>query len=382
MEFWDDVRAWCAEHVTKEIIDEDRSTGAGFSRPLHTAMGERGWILPKMSRELGGAGLDRMQAQILAMELNAHQVPHNAGLSTTQLVAPALDRWVEGELRRELLTAAARGEIVIALGYSEPDSGSDLASVRTRAVRDGDEWVINGQKMFTTGAQHCDYSFLLARTDPTVAKHKGLTMFLVPFDRPGIEIRAVHTLGGERTNMVFYDDVRIPDHYRIGPQGQGWMVLHGPLNAEHMMDAAGPRPVEQEAGSMYRPLTPLLSSVAATISWAQVADVDGNRPLDSANVRERLAEIEMGLEVADATPGPAGRVIRSEMFIRDAAELVDLVGPEALVAFGESSAIGEGVIEFAHRYAQGTAIYGGTTDIIRNLIAERFLGMPRARRAD
>lgn len=109
-------------------------------------------------------------------------------------------------------------------------------------------------------------------------------------------------------------------------------------------------------------------------------DADGRRPLDSVDVRERLAEIELGLEVADATPGPAGRVIRSEMFIRDAAELVDLVGLEALIAFGEPSALDSGAIEFAHRFAQGTAIYGGTTDIIRNLIAERFLGMPRARR--
>jgi 3-oxocholest-4-en-26-oyl-CoA dehydrogenase alpha subunit len=381
-EFRNDVRAWCDEHVTKDVIDEERSTGAGFSRPLHTAMGERGWILPKSPPELGGAGLNVMQSQILAMELNAHQVPNAAGLSTTQLVVPALDRWVEGELRLELLLGAARGEVVISLGYSEPDGGSDLASVRTRAVRDGDEWVIQGQKMFTTGAQHCNYSFLLTRTDPTVAKHKGLTMFLVPFDRPGIEIQAVHTLAGERTNMVFYDDVRIPDRYRIGPEGQGWMVLHGPLNAEHMMDAEGPKPVEQEAGAMYRPLTPLVLAVAATVNWAQASDPDGNRPLDCASVRERLAEIELGLEVADATPGPAGRVIRSEMFIRDAADLVDLVGPEALVAVGDQSAVGDGAIEFAHRFAQGTAIYGGTTDIIRNLIAERFLGMPRARRAE
>jgi alkylation response protein AidB-like acyl-CoA dehydrogenase len=379
MAFWRDVRAWCDEHVTEDVLEAERSSGAGFNRPVHEAMGARGWIFPTWPVEAGGAGLDELQAAIVALELNAHHVPVPAGLATTRLVAPAIDQWLEDDLRRDLLRGAARGAITFCLGYTEPDGGSDLANVRTRATRDGDEWVVNGQKMFTTGAQHCDYSFLLARTDPDLAKHKGLTMFLVPLDRPGIEVQAVHTLGGERTNMVFYDDVRVADHYRVGPENQGWMVLHGPLNREHQMDADGPKPVEEQRGEVSRATSPLTDALAAIVAWASAPDLDGRRPLDDPGVRGRLAEIELGLVVAAATPGPPGRVLQSELFIGDAATLVDLAGADGLVAHGEAGALGDGVVEYAHRFAQGTAIYGGTTDVIRNVIAERFLGMPRRR---
>lgn len=126
-----------------------------------------------------------------------------------------------------MLPGVARGTVRICLGYTEPDTGSDLANVKTRSTRDSDEWVLTGQKMFTTDAQHCQYSFLVARTNPDAARHWGLTMFLVPLEVAGVEITAIHTLGGERTNFVFYDNVRIGDHYRLGPVDHGWMVLNG-----------------------------------------------------------------------------------------------------------------------------------------------------------
>ncbi len=380
MAFWRDARAWCDEHVTQAVLDEERATGAGFNRALHTALGEQGWIFPTWPREAGGAGLDDLKAAILSLELAAHHAPFISH-GTSMLVIPAIERWLEGDLRRDLLLGAARGEILFCLGYTEPDGGSDLAGVRTRAVRDGDEWVVDGQKMFTTGAQHCNYCFLLARTDPDAPKHQGLTMFLVPLDAPGIEIQAVHTLGGERTNMVFYDDVRVVDALRLGPAGQGWMVLHGPLNREHGMDPDGPKPLEEERGDVVPAAgpSPLVDALRVAVAWAGVADPDGCRPLDDPGVRARLAEIELGLAVAAVTPGPLGRVIRSERFIRDAADLMDLVGADALVERGQRGAVGDGSIEYAHRFAQGTAIYGGTTDIFRNMIAERFLGMPRSR---
>ena len=377
--FWRGVREWCDVHITVEVLEEERATGAGFSRPVHTAMGERGWIFPTWPVEAGGAGLDALQAAILELELNAHHLPNRTGLPTTRLVTPAVDQWLEGDLRRDLLVGAARGEVVFCLGYTEPDGGSDLAGVRTRARRDGDEWVIDGQKMFTSGAQHCHYSFLLARSDPDAPKHKGLTMFLVPLDSPGIEIQPVRTLDGERTNMVFYDQVRVADGYRVGPEGQGWMVLHGPLNREHQMDADGPKPVEEQPGGIARHISPLVDGLAAALGWARIAGPDGSRPLDDPMVRARLAEIELGLAVADVTPGPPGRVIGSDLFIRHAADLVDLVGADALVARGQPGVVAGGAIEYSHRFAQGTAIYGGTTDVIRNVIAERFMGMPRRR---
>ncbi len=295
------------------------------------------------------------------------------------MVVPSVERWLAEDLSRDLLLAAARGEILFCLGYTEPDGGSDLAAARTRAVRDGDEWLIQGQKMFTTGAQHCDYAFLLARTDLDAPKHKGLTMFLVPLRVPGVEIQAVHTLGGERTNMVFFDNVRVADSHRMGPENQGWMVLNAPLNVEHGMDEGGPKPLEELPGAYAPAIGPLIDALRAAIAWAAETDADGRRPIDDPEVRARLAEVELDLAVAGVTPGPLGRVLSSGVFIRDAAELVDIVGADALISRQQPGAVGDGAIEFAHRFAQGHAIYGGTTDIFRNMIAEKFLGMPRSR---
>jgi alkylation response protein AidB-like acyl-CoA dehydrogenase len=302
----------------------------------------------------------------------------------------AVRRWMNGPLRDELLPRVARGEICFCLGYSEPDAGSDLASIQTRAVRDGTEWVVTGQKMYTTGAQHCDYCFLAARTDPEAPKHKGLTMFLVPLNAPGIEIRAVKTLGGERTNTVFYDDVRVHDDYRLGPEGQGWAVIQGPLNAEHRMSDGGPQPVEEEqaeagagtgvdaSGHIVAVFEP---ADRAAVDWAHTPDPDGHRPIDDPVVRQRLAEIELGLVVTRLTPGPHGRVVAADTFVRSTAELLDMLGPLALLSHGEPLSIADGWIEYAHRFAQACAIYGGTTEIFRNLLAEHFLQLPRNRKA-
>jgi alkylation response protein AidB-like acyl-CoA dehydrogenase len=304
------------------------------------------------------------------------------------MVMPAVRRWMTGPPRDGILRRAAAGEVAFCLGYTEPDAGSDLAAVRTRAIRDGDEWVIDGQKMFTTGAHLCDYCFLLARTDPDAPRHKGLTMFLVPLDTPGIEIRGMQTLGGERTNMVFYDGVRVPDDYRLGDPGQGWAVLHGPLNEEHRMSQTGPRPVEEEPGEAGTGSSADMSAyilrvhepaLRDAVRWARTPGPDGRRPIDDPRVRERLADVELAVVVSRLTPGPHGRVYAADALIRSSRELVDLLGPCALVPRGHPSAVGDGWVEYAHRFAQACAIYGGTTEVIRNLIAERFLDLGRSR---
>jgi len=245
--FADDVQRWLDEHVTDEMIDAEWTSGDGHDVSFHRALGARGWAFPSLPVEEGGAGLDELRRRILATELARRHVPSTIRNITT-MVMPAVRQWMVGPQRDDILRRAAAGEVAFCLGYTEPDAGSDLAAVRTRAILDGDEWVIDGQKMFTTGAHLCDYCFLLARTDPEAPKHKGLTMFLVPLDTPGIEIQGMQTLGGERTNMVFYDGVRIPDDYRLGEPGQGWAVLHGPLNEEHRMSQSGPQAVEEEPG--------------------------------------------------------------------------------------------------------------------------------------
>ena len=171
----------------------------------------------------------------------------------------------------------AKGTVRFCLGYTEPDGGSDIAGAKTRAVRDGDEWVINGQKIFTSNAQHATYVFLITRTDPTLPKHKGLTMFLVPTSSPGFERQPLPTIGDETTNISYYSDIRLSDRYRIGEVNNGWSTLHGPLDAEHhlgehtsKLEDVGP------GGNIVRHLA---RSVEAAVRWAKDAP-DGDGPTD------------------------------------------------------------------------------------------------------
>lgn len=371
--FRDRVRDFCDEHITPDVLDAEFVNGDGFNAELHKALGQQGWIVPTWPAERGGAGLTPVQAAILSIELRLRHAP-TITMGTTTLVLPALDRWGSEELKAEVLPAVASGDVRICLGYTEPDSGSDIAAAKTRAYRDGDEWVIEGQKMFTTGAQNCQYSFLLTRTNPDAAKHKGLTMFLCPLGEA--EIRPIHTLGGERTNMVFYDGIRISDKYRLGPVDQGWMVLLGPLNAEHAMPEDLPPVPMDTPGGQYG--FSAITAFDAAVKWASRPAPDGRRPIDDPGVRSRMARAALDAEIATISTGPAGRIMSSEAAIRVGADMIDLIGPRGLLPRGEEGAVEDGWIEYAHRFAQGTAIYGGTTDVFRNIIAERMLGLPRS----
>jgi alkylation response protein AidB-like acyl-CoA dehydrogenase len=383
--FWAEVREFLDEHLTDEVREHEWRTGDGFNEGLHLALGTKNWIFPTWPAEDGGAGLSPLQAAILERELTARHEP-SITRGTTRLVSGAVRRYASAELKAEVLPAAARGEVRMSLGYTEPDTGSDLANVKTKAVRDGDEWTINGQKMFTTGAHNCQYTFLVTRTNPDVPKHKGLTMFLVPLDSPGVEIGPVHTLGGERTNMVYYDDVRVPDRFRLGAVDDGWRVVAGALNEEHGMDEDGPRPLDQSAGENTMYMDEYIEAFALLCEWAvdpssagALPGLGDRRPADDPITRRRLARIAFDLELSRMTPGPMGRIVGVENFIHDAAEMLDILGPAGLLVRGAEGVVAEGWLEYAHRFAQGTAIYGGTTDVHRNIIAEHFLGMPRSR---
>lgn len=383
--FEDDVEQFLDENLTQEVTDEEWETGAGHNRSFHRALGARGWVCPTWPVAEGGAGLDPMRARLLERALRRRHAP-SITKGTTGLSVLGVRGFANEELKAEILPKVASGEVCICLGYTEPDGGSDMAAARTRATRDGDEWVISGSKMFTTGAQNCQYSFLLARSNLDASKHQGLTMFLVPLGSPGVEIQAMHTLGGERTNVVYYGDVRVPDYYRLGPEGAGWAVVSAPLSAEHGIgrdDNYGLAEINAAGTSYYETLHDLLDRV---LHWAGSAAVEEGSaanqpasaaPLDDPFVRQRLAQVALDVEVSRNTPSPMGRVLASELLIRDAADMVDLVGPQALIARGQDGALEDGVIEWAHRFAQGTAIYAGTTDIHRNIVAERILGLPR-----
>ncbi|GAA1262036.1 acyl-CoA dehydrogenase family protein [Sphaerisporangium rubeum] len=370
-----EVRDFIATHVTEEVHEEERRTGGSFNLALHKALGAKGWILPRRPPEQGGAGLDRVRERVLELEMERAGAP-DITLGTTRLVLTAVEKYAAPDLAAELVPKVARGDVRFCLGYSEPDGGSDIAAARTRAVRDGDQWTINGQKIFTTGAQNCQYTFLITRTDPDLPKHKGLTMFLVPLDSPGVEIGPIHTVGGERTNVVYYGDVCVSDRYRLGPVNGGWGVLRGPLDEEHFGAGHDDGLSDLGIGSSWARRQE--RDVRAAVRWARTARrPDGSRPIDDPRVRARLGQAALDVEASLATPGPMGRVRVSETMIEVAAGLVDLIGPEALLPHGADGCLEDGAFDYAHRFAQGTAIYGGTTEVFRNIIAQHVLGLPR-----
>jgi alkylation response protein AidB-like acyl-CoA dehydrogenase len=372
--FLEEVRAFVDEFVTDEVLAEVRRSGSKHDATVLQEMGRLGWLLPRRPREQGGAGLSKLHAELLEHELNRSHVPMMV-IGTTSLVLAAVEKHCPPDLAEEVRAGYAAGRTFICLGYTEPDSGSDIAAARTRAVRDGDGWVINGSKMFTTEAHHCQYTFLITRTDPEVRKHRGLTMFLVPLDTPGVEIRELPTIGDERTNVVYYTDVRISDRYRMGEVNGGWAVLRGPLDEEHGEDR------HREVGSLSiageAPGHLLVEVLDAAVRWATTPADGGSRPIDDAAVRDGLGWIATEVDAAAAVPDPFGRVSTAEALIRSSAELLRIVGPRALLRRGAAGAIEDGIFEETHRMAQAPAIRGGTIEIFRNLTAQHVLGLPR-----
>jgi alkylation response protein AidB-like acyl-CoA dehydrogenase len=280
------------------------------------------------------------------------------------------------ELRAEVLPALVNGDAICSLGYTEPSSGSDVFAARTQAVRDGDDWVINGQKMFTSGANLATYVLLLTRTDLQAPKHLGITIFLVPLGSQGIEIHPIYTFQDERTNGTFYSNVRVSDRYRLGPVNGGIQVLTSALELE-------------QGGASYIPF--LRKLVATALNWGRNTMRDGKAAIHDPRVLLRLAAVATRTEVADVlcrrsqwataqkqtknTYGPMSKVFTTETFLRGATDLLDLTAPGSLMR-------GKGplkYIEESHRHSAATTIYAGTSEVMRSMIAEKTLGLPRSR---
>jgi len=371
--FSDEVRAFLDEHLTEEVYAGARERTDHFDEGLWLAMGAKGWLQPQWKKEDGGAELDDVCVKILENELRKRDAPVAGGANG--LIWPAVDVYGVPDLREELKPKVADGTARFVLGYSEPDGGSDIANAKTRAERDGDEWVINGQKIFTTSAQNGTHVFLITRTDPTLPKHKGLTMFLVPMDTPGVEVQALPTVGDERTNLTYYGDVRISDRYRLGEVNNGWSVLHGPLDAEHSIGGEASKLEDLSIGTGH--MRYMLTAVEAATKWAKDAP-DGDGPMiDDKTFLTGLGHMLVEIEAAYATPGPMGRIKGADVAIANSERLIDLVGPEAILPYGADGTIANGAIEASHRAVQVTATYGGTTEVFRTIIAQHHLGLPR-----
>lgn len=373
----DGVRAHLQQVLTPELEERLYRSGVSHDDGFAKGLVEKGYFAPTWPAEFGGQDRSAWDEQVLTEELMRFDAPMYLS-ETTRMVASIIRQIGTPSMKDRILAGAINGDITIALGFTEPECGSDVAAAATRAVRDGDDWVINGSKMFTTNGHIADYVFLLARTSADKPKHQGLTMFLVPCDTEGFAAQAVWTLSGERTNITFYSDVRIGDEWRIGEVDGGWQVLGLSLQDEHA-SGWGPH------------LTRLLHHAE---HWATTAvSDDGSRPIERADVRRRLARVAIENEVSmllqrrcvwmvergemPVAEGPMSKVFSTEALQRASQDMVELVGADGLRSYLEPTAPEHGRFDHSLRFSLGTTIYAGTSEVQRSIIAQRGLGLPR-----
>ncbi len=338
-------------------------------RDLHGA----GYVLAR----LAGAGTDPFEARILAEEIARAGIPAVLG---NPLVTTAIERFGTEEQRRRYLPLAARGDHIWTQLFSEPNAGSDLASLETKARREGDHYVVDGQKVWSTWAQWADYGYLLARTDPTVEKHRGITAFLLDMRSPGVEVRPLREMTGTTDfNEVFLEGVRIPAENVIGEPGAGWRVATYSLVHERSDVAGG-------GGSTVRELVEL----------ARGERRNGRPALEDGAVRQQLgrflaaSRIQQYLGWKSATrasrgestvwEAPLSKIFFSELNLSMVEFALALEGPSSVLVEGDPLAVEEGRWQDRFLYARAWTIAGGSNEILRNLVAERGLGLPREAR--
>ncbi|BBX03714.1 acyl-CoA dehydrogenase [Mycolicibacterium moriokaense] len=371
------LRAHLAETITPEFEERIYRSGVAHDDDFAKGLVDKGYFAPGWPAEFGGQDRNAWDDQVVREEMMLVDAPVYLS-ETTRMVASIIREVGTPQMKDRILAGALKGDITIALGFTEPECGSDVAAARTRAVRDGDDWIINGSKMFTTNGHIADYVFLLARTNSDKPKHQGLTMFLVPLDSDGVEAQPVWTLSGERTNITFYSDVRIGDEWRIGDVDAGWQVLGLSLQDEHA-SGWGPH---------------LVRLLAHAEQWARATTADdGYAQLSKTDVRRRIARVAMEVEVSElllrrcvwmaeqgqvpVAEGPMSKVFSTESLVRASQDIVELVGPDAMRSYFEPTAPEQGRFEHLLRFSLGTTIYAGTSEVQRTIIAQRGLGLPR-----
>lgn len=375
----DEVRTFLQDTVTPALESEIAEHGlellGGEVSAFRRSIGEKGWFGVTWPKEFGGLGLGAMHQHLLMREFEYRGVP-GPDLTVTS-VAPMIMRHGTDQNKREFLPPIARGELVCAVGYSEPDAGTDLASLRTRAVRDGDEWVINGTKIWNSGAQRSTHEWLCVRTDAQARRHRGISVIIVGLDCPGIEIRPLTAWSGYRTNEVFFHDVRVPATNLIGQENHGWTYITGALDLE--------RGALTNAGDLRRALDELQR-------LARLPRRDGTVPIDNPAFGRRLTQAEadvdvatlMGLEAASlldtgvipTVQVSVEKIFTSELRQRIADLAIDLLGPDGILAHRTNGAPAHGVFERLYRAAPLMRFGGGTNEVLRDVIAQRGHGMP------
>jgi alkylation response protein AidB-like acyl-CoA dehydrogenase len=371
----EEVDAFFAATLTPELKAHAHHSWQGHHPYVHKKMAEANLLFPAWPKEKGGRGATPY-ARYAAAEVWARYGWSGHATGTTLMIAAMVDRFGSEKARKDVLEPILAGDIVCSLGYSEPGSGSDVFAAQTKATRDGDGWRIDGTKMFTSGAEMSSYVLMLCRTNPDVAKHKGLTMFIVPLKTEGVTVQPVHTFQDERTNITFYDGVRIPDDYRLGDVDGGVRTMSAALELEH-------------GGSGFARALAALATAAEEI--CREVTQDGRPLIEHASAQTRLARTmthslvsemlalralwaaENKIDVPAA--GPMSKMFSSEKFLEDSSDLLNLTAPLSL---SKREGPAE-VINVSYRFAHGATIWAGTSEVHRSMIAERVLGLPRSR---
>ncbi len=373
--FRQEFRQFLDQEVTAEVLretEEESRWGPHCWQLLHK-MGDKGWVAPSFPKEYGGLGLSRIYHFIVVEELDRRGVftiIHGLGRVGADMVGPTLLRYGTEEQKKEYLPRIARGEIEFALGYSEPQAGSDLAALQMRAVDKGDEYIINGQKTFNTHCHFVPYHWLAARTDPEAAPHKGISMFIVDINTPGISIEPISTLGGERTNEVFYDEVHVPKRNLIGEKNQGWYYMSSALDQERILVTGNLERFFEKLASHAKE-TGLAKNHLIRQRLAQTAiEINVARLLSY-----RLAWLQ-DREVAAPSDSAMEKAFVSELQQRLAAVGMQMLGLYGQLQHSDKYAPLEGVIERFFRACVVYTIGGGSSEIMRNIISRRGLRLP------
>jgi alkylation response protein AidB-like acyl-CoA dehydrogenase len=396
-EFRKEIRAWLEENLPAGWFDEGfemtPEERAAFNDEWTTKLFDGGWICATWPEEYGGKGLTTIQGVVLSEEFSRAKAPMRADFFGDTLVGPTILQYGTEEQKKQFLPQILKGEVRWCQGFSEPESGSDLASLKTKAVLDGDEWVITGQKVWTTQAQFADYCFVLARTDPDVKKQAGISYLLVPMQQDGVEVRGiVQPDGTDEFNEVFFDGARCPKENVLGGVNNGWTVANSTLGFERGMSATtGHRRFEEE----YRLL---------------VEQAKANGKIDDPVIRQGLAKYHTKIQILRinglrnltvnltgkrdlgvAALGATNKMFWSEMH-KEAMELaLDIFGTDALLSTvgpekgswpGTARAEGREAYTVspmvsAFFFSRSETIWGGTSQIQRNIVGEKVLGLPR-----
>jgi alkylation response protein AidB-like acyl-CoA dehydrogenase len=385
-EFRAEARAFLEQYATRDDIrppqaPESYKAFLARAKRWQNIKYDHGWACLHWPQAYGGRDATPIQRVIWSEEEGKYNVPTQPFAIGQGMCGPTLMAYAKEAQKRDLLPRMASGEDIWCQLFSEPAGGSDLANLQTRAERDGDDWVINGQKIWTSGAHYSDWGILVTRTDPTVPKHQGLTFFFLNMHTPGVEIKPIKQISGRsQFNEVFFTDVRIPDAQRLGDVGDGWKVSITTLMNERLAvgDAQG-------------------ADVADIIALARQMEIDGEPAIQHAAVRSKIADWYCqwaGLKYTKArvvsalsrgeTPGPENSITKivSASKLQEIGSFgLDLMEMGGMMT-GPEHMLFDGLFYEAYMWAPGIRVAGGTDEILRNIIAERVLGLPQDIRVD